>query len=88
MGAFMDDVTLFHMGDQNLSLPKLQEMTSREVQLWIDMLWAAGGKSNLDKDKTYTSIIIWAFNEDGASFLMPQPNFSPRIQEPLSGPQV
>ena len=88
MGAFVDDVSLFYVGDWNLSLLESQKLTLREVQLWVDMLWAAGGKSNLDKDKTYTSIIRWAFNEDGAPFLMPQPNFSPTIREPPSGPQV
>ena len=79
MGAFVDDVSLFHMGDRKLSVPELQKLTSEEVQLWVNMLWAAGGKSNLNKNKTYSSIIRWAFNEEGAPFLMPQPDFSPSI---------
>ena len=88
MAAFVDDVSLFHMSDEDLPLPELEELTSAEVQLWIDLLWAASGKSNLHMDKTYSSIIRWAYTEDGTPFLKPQPDFSPTIREPPAGPQV
>ena len=52
MVAFVDDVTLFHMSQPVMTLPELENVTSEELQLWVNLLWAAGGKANLGKDKT------------------------------------
>ena len=41
-----------------------------------------GGGNKLPKTKTYTSIIKWAFTNDGNPFLLPQTNFQPEINKP------
>ena len=88
MGAFVDDVTLYHMGKQKLSLEELESLTSEEAQLWVNLLWAASGKANMGIDKTYTALMRWAYNKNGTPFLMPQQGFSPKIREPPQGPTV
>ena len=81
MVAFVDDVTLFHMSQPVMTLPELENVTSKELQLWVNLLWAAGGKANLGKDNTYSAVMKWAFNKDERPFLMPQPGFTPTICE-------
>ena len=85
MGAFVDDVTLFHMSQPVMTLPELENVTSKELQLWVNLIWATGGKANLGKDKTYSAVMKWAFDKDERLFLMPQPGFTPMICEPPSG---
>ena len=82
LGAFINDVKLYHKGDPTEIIEKLQELASQDLQLWKDLLWAAGGKINFKKTKTYTRIMKWFFNPDGKPFMMPQLSYQPIITEP------
>ena len=47
LGAFMDDVKLYHKGERTMQTAQLQELASRDIQLWAILLWVVGEKINL-----------------------------------------
>ena len=46
MGAFVNDVSLMHKRRPIETVEFLEQLTSRNVQLWTDLLWTSGGKIN------------------------------------------
>ena len=38
IGAFADDVTLYHMNHPTMMVPEVEKMTSQDLQYWVDLL--------------------------------------------------
>ena len=85
MGAFVDDVSLHHKRGPTENVKDLQDIASRDIQLWTNLLWTSGGAINFKKTKSYSKVIKWAFNSNGVPFLMPQQEYKPTVKEPPTG---
>ena len=64
---FIDDSNRILASDPQVSVNELVKRTQQNVDLWVGLIHATGGK--LNASKSCWSMFIWGFTDDGAPFL-------------------